>query len=119
MELKPHSSHSINIVTKKKFRIKSVLNLYGIFIFLGLIVSIFTVPLTINEELELTRNKMEITKIKKYLSFIFSSGIIYFFSVNVYGLRKIGRKLFLITMVLVLSFSIFMIFYLLSHPTKH
>ncbi|MBM7602974.1 hypothetical protein JOC75_000944 [Metabacillus crassostreae] len=119
MDLNPQSTHTVNIVTKKKFTIRKVLNLYGIFTFVGLIVSIFTIPLTFNVEMGFSRYEMELKDIKKFITFIFASGFIYFFLVNVYHIKKIGRRIFFLTLILVLSFSIFMIFYLLSHQAVH
>lgn len=66
LDLNPQSTHTVNIVTKKKFSIRKVLNLYGIFTFAGLIVSIFTIPLTFNVEIGFSRYEMELKDIRDF-----------------------------------------------------
>ncbi|MGM0877810.1 MAG: hypothetical protein ACQEWV_24500 [Bacillota bacterium] len=119
MEVNPQTSHNIEIVTKKKISIRTVLNIYGAFTFLGLILSIFTVPITINGDMEFFRNEMKPKEIKELLLFTFVSAFIYYFLVNIYFIGQLWRKVFFATLILLFGFSIFMIFYLLNYPTPH
>jgi hypothetical protein len=87
LELNPQTSRNIDLVKKKKNAIRKVLNIYGVFTVLALILSIFTTPISINEDMQFFYNKdliMEAKKIKEFLLFIFSSAIVYFSSVNLY-----------------------------------
>ena len=88
LDVNPQSSHNIEIVTKKKISIRTVLNIYGAFTFIGLILSIFTVPITINGDMEFFRNEMEPKKIKEFLFFNVSVTLVYFALVNFYYIRK-------------------------------
>ncbi|MBD8067816.1 hypothetical protein [Bacillus sp. PS06] len=87
MELKTQTSHQIEIVTKKEITIRSVLNLFGIFAVLVLVLSIFTIPISINSAGNLHYNEeiqMESKKIKEFLFFILSSAFVYYLLVNMY-----------------------------------
>lgn len=78
---------SENAVTKKEITIRTVLNIYGGFAVLGLILSIFTTPISLNENMRLFYNEdlmMESKKIKEFLFFIFGSALVYFSLVNIY-----------------------------------
>ncbi|MGM0878211.1 MAG: hypothetical protein ACQEWV_26750 [Bacillota bacterium] len=119
MEVNPQTSHNIEIVTKKEFSIRKVLNIYGAFTFLGLILSIFTVPISINGDMEFFRNEMEPKKIKEFLLFTFGSAFIYYFLVNIYFKGQLWRKIFFATLIILLCFSLFMIYYLLTNSVPH
>ncbi|MDF0728409.1 hypothetical protein PY093_17355 [Cytobacillus sp. S13-E01] len=87
MEINPQTSRNIEIVTKKEITIKKVLNIYGVFTVLALILSVFTTPISINENMQFFYNEdliMGAKKLKEFLIFIFGSAIVYFLSVNLY-----------------------------------
>lgn len=119
MEVNPQTSHSIEVVTKKEISIRKVLNIYGAFTFLGLLVSIYTVPLTISGDMEFIRHEMEPKYIKELLLYILVSAFPYYFLVNIYFLGQLWRRVFFATLILLFGFSIFMIYYLLHYPTPH
>ena len=87
MEINPQTSRNIEIVTKKEITIRKVLNIYGVFTVLALILSIFTNAISINENMQINYNEnliMGAKKIKDFLLFIFGSAIVYFSLVNLY-----------------------------------
>lgn len=87
MDFKSETSHDIEIVIKKKITFRTVLNIYGILVIFALILSIFTVPISINENIQFLYNEdliMETKKIKEFILFIFSIGVIYFLLVNIF-----------------------------------
>ncbi|MDQ0271704.1 hypothetical protein [Cytobacillus purgationiresistens] len=91
MEVNPQTSHKIKIVTKKETKTRTFLNIYGVFACIGLVLSIFTVPISISENMEFIRDEellMETNKIKGFLTFIISSAVLYFSLVNLYYIRK-------------------------------
>ncbi|KOR80588.1 hypothetical protein AM232_20605 [Bacillus sp. FJAT-21352] len=71
----------------KEITIRTVLNIYGVFTVLALILSIFTTPISINENMQLFYDEdliMAAKKIKEFLLFIFGSALVYFSLVNLY-----------------------------------
>lgn len=76
--------------------IKHVANIYGVFTVFALILSIFTHPISINEDMKLFFDKeimLERSEIKTFLIFIFTSATICFFAVNIYFTKKKDLKL--------------------------
>jgi hypothetical protein len=76
-----------SLVSKKEITSRTVLNIYGVFAVLALILSIFTTPISINENMQLFYNedlKVEAKKVKEFLFFIFGSALVYFSLVNLY-----------------------------------
>lgn len=84
--------------------IRTVLNIYGVFLFLGLIVSIFT---------------HEIKDVSGFLFFIAISSVLYFLLLNLYFISDLGRKVVYITVAAIGLFSLFMAFYLQINPAAH
>lgn len=79
-------SQDADLYKKKSITIRTVLHLYGIFAVVGLILSIYTIPVSMNNNMQFFYNEeflMEPKKIKKFLIFIFSSAVVYFFILNV------------------------------------
>ncbi|MFL0366232.1 hypothetical protein ACH0BF_24960 [Pseudobacillus sp. 179-B 2D1 NHS] len=75
------------MVAKKEITTRRVLNIYGVFSVIALIISIFTVPISINENMQLFYNEdlmMKENKVKEFLFFIFGSALVYFSLVNLY-----------------------------------
>ena len=67
--------------------IKRVANIYGAFTFFALILSIYTHPISVNDDMKLFFDKeimLEPSEIKEFLIFIFISATLYFLAVNVY-----------------------------------
>lgn len=86
MEPNTQTSQDIEIYAKKKITIKTVLNIYGYFTVFGLIISIFTTPVSINENMQFYYNEefmMGEKKTKEFLLFIFCSAIVYLFILNI------------------------------------
>ncbi|WP_078544646.1 hypothetical protein [Litchfieldia alkalitelluris] len=87
MAINPQTSQNVEIVTKKEITIRTVLNIYGVFAVIGLILSIFTAPITLSENMNLYFNEeimMGEKTIKDFLVFIISSAVVYFSFVNLY-----------------------------------
>ncbi|MFC4323100.1 hypothetical protein [Litchfieldia salsa] len=87
MEANTQTSRNIEIVQKKDLTIRTVLNIYGVFAVIVLILSIFTTNIFINENMVFVYNEnlmMGKKKIKEFLSFIFGSAIVFFTCVNLY-----------------------------------
>lgn len=98
---------------KKEVTLRTVLNIYGVLASIGLILSIFTHPISINANMQFVYyDRMDLTTIKEFLIFIFVASSIYFFLVNINFLGEKWRKLWVFTLILLSIFSIFMIFYL-------
>jgi hypothetical protein len=122
MQIQPQTSKNIEIVTKKKFSTKRVLNIYGLFTVIALILSIFTIPISINEKFQLYYNKeliLETYKVKEFLQFTFGSALFFFFLVNIYAKGKIWSKVFYITLILLFVYSLVKIIFLISNPIAH
>lgn len=88
----------------KEITTQKVLNLYGIFLFLGLILSIFT---------------HGIEDINRFLLFILISSVLYFLMLNLYFVSDLGRKVVFGMMGAIALFSLFMVFYLQINPAAH
>ncbi len=85
LEINQQTSENAEIV--RGITIRTVLNLYGGFAVFGLILSIFTTPISLNENMRLFYNEdlmMEAKKIKEFLFFIFGSALVYFSLLNLY-----------------------------------
>ncbi|WP_025026941.1 hypothetical protein [Caldalkalibacillus mannanilyticus] len=112
MEVNPQKSTDIEIITKKNIELRTLLNWMGIVIFLGCLVTIWTMPLSLNRALEITQNEeiiMSPKKIKELLLFVFGSAIVYFFLVNFYFVGRIWRKIFFVSLILFIIFSLCMV----------
>lgn len=71
----------------KFFTLRGVLNTYGVLTILGWILTIYTHPISVNQENGLFFDQslmLSNQKIKELLSFLFVFGVIYFSIVNVY-----------------------------------
>jgi hypothetical protein len=90
--------------TPREVTVRTVLNIYGVFLFLGLVVSIFT---------------HGIEDINGFLLFILISSVLYFLLLNLYFTSDLWRKVVFITMCLIALFSLFMVFYLQVNPVAH
>ncbi|QOR64717.1 hypothetical protein IM538_12660 [Cytobacillus suaedae] len=87
MQVNYETSVKTNIQTKKSLTLRAVLNYIGVFLTIGMLLTIFTVPLSLNEELQFYYNTDLLLKKYKLTNFIaFSIGfaVIYFLAVNVY-----------------------------------
>jgi hypothetical protein len=74
-------------VNQKTVGMRTVLNLYGIFFSLSLLLSIITIPISLDENLHFYYNeelKMKPKEVKEFLLFIFCSAILYFTFINYY-----------------------------------
>lgn len=80
----------------KPISIRFVLNIYGIFLFSGLLLSIYT---------------HGIKDINGFLLFILISSMLYFLLLNLYFKNELGRKLVFITLCLIALFSLIMVFH--------
>ncbi|MGM0878247.1 MAG: hypothetical protein ACQEWV_26955 [Bacillota bacterium] len=71
METNIQTSKSVEPVIKKEVSLRTVLNVLGIFIFVGLILTIVTVPVSLNEKMEFYINeelKMDGNSYTNYLA---------------------------------------------------
>jgi hypothetical protein len=103
---KIQTSQNVEIVTKEEKSLRKVLNVIGIFIFGGLAFTNVTNPIPSNQ-------------IKDFLLFISGSALIYYFLVNIYFLGRPWRKVFYASLIVLLGFSLFMVFYLTAHSMPH
>ena len=72
---------------KNFFTLRVVLNTYGVLTILGWMLTIYTHPITVNQENGIFFDQslmLSDQKIKELLSFLFVVGVIYFSIVNVY-----------------------------------
>ncbi|ART76974.1 hypothetical protein B4U37_13375 [Sutcliffiella horikoshii] len=86
---------------KKELSIKSLLNIIGLFIFLGMIIMAITNPLTIDPNIGIYQNDKAIMKGKKlyeFAIFILISSFTYFLLVQLYFSTPKGRKVFFIVL---------------------
>lgn len=115
MEVNPQKSTDIEIVTEKNIELRAVLNWLGIIIFLGCLLTILTMPFSLNRALEISQNEeiiMSPKKIKELLLFVFGSAIVYFFLVNFYFMGRMWRKIFFVSLILFIIFSLCMVVFL-------
>jgi hypothetical protein len=100
----------------KTISVQKLLNITGGLMLLGLLVSIYTVPISINEELRLYYDDKLVLKgekLEEFLSFVFAAGFAYFMLVRLYFTQ---RRLFYIFLWFILIDSILMVFIL---PGSH
>ena len=79
---------------KKILTFRGVLNTYGILTILGWILTIYTHPITVDQENGIFFNQslmLSDEKMKELLSFLFVVGVIYFSIVNVYYNKRNKR----------------------------
>ncbi|WP_121662058.1 hypothetical protein [Metabacillus litoralis] len=122
MQIQQQTSNNVEIVTKKKLNTKRVLNLYGLFTVIALISSLFTIPISVNENLQLFYNKellLETYKVKEFLQFIFVSALFFFFLVNIYAKGKVWSKVFYVTLILLFGYSLVRAIYLVVYSMPH
>ena len=115
-------SQNVKVVTKKEISLRTLLNLIGIFIFGGLLLTAVTVPVSLNEKMDLSINnalKLDSKELQEFLLFTIGSASIYYFLVNIYFKGGLWRKVFYMTLFLLGCFSLFMVFYLYIHSTHH
>lgn len=87
MNAQPQEQQVVTYVEKREMTIRSVLNIYGIFVILGFILSIFTSPLSINEQLQFVYHTEKIVKGEKLIElilFLSVSTLIYFPALNIF-----------------------------------
>lgn len=92
---------------KREVSMKNLFYGIGLFIFGGLTLSNVTTPLPLKEET------------KGFLLFTFGSALIYYFLVSIYYIGGFWRKVFYTVLILLFLFSIFMVFYLITHSIPH
>ncbi|WP_273122631.1 hypothetical protein ACNRWW_04625 [Metabacillus sp. HB246100] len=122
MQLQQELSKNVEIVTKREWNVKRVLTIYGLFTVFALVISIFTVPISISENLQLFYNEellLKFYKIKEFLLFIFGSAFLFFFLVTIYAKGKRWNNVFYVTLILLFGFSLFMFSHLIFHSTPH
>lgn len=81
MEVQPKWEAKAEIQTKRRLTIKNVLQIYGAAAVIGMFLTIFTIPISINDEMQLFIDeglKMNVKKIKELTVFIVVSTLIYF-----------------------------------------
>ena len=79
---------------KKILTFRGVLNIYGILTILGWILTIYTHPITVDQENGIFFNQslmLSDEKMKELLSFLFVVGVIYFSIVNMYCNKRNKR----------------------------
>lgn len=84
---------------KKELSMKSLLNIIGLFIFLGMIIMAVTNPLTIDPNLGIYQTDKAVMKGKKlyeFAIFLLVSSFTYFLLVQLYFSTAKGRKVFFI-----------------------
>lgn len=90
MQVKYEPNVKTNIKTSKRLTLRAVLNYYGVFLTVGLLLTIFTVPVSQNEQLKFYYNTDLVLKDYKLLNFIYFIVVvssIYFLVVNIYYSR--------------------------------
>ncbi|MDQ0859719.1 hypothetical protein [Bacillus sp. V2I10] len=122
METNIQTSKSVEPVIKKEVSLRTILNVLGIFIIGGLIFTIVTGPVSLNEKMEFYINeelKMDGKELKEFMPFTFGSAVIYYFLVNIYFIGRLWRKVFFTTLILLTGLSLYMVFYLITNSTPH
>lgn len=76
------------------FTMRTVLNIYGVFLILGMLLTIYTHPISIDRYGKVFFDSsimMNAQEIKGFLSFLLLVGLIYFPAINIYWIKK-NRK---------------------------
>ena len=76
---------------KKKLTLRSFLNIYGVLTILGWLLTIYTHPITVNQENGVFFDQslmMSEQKIKEFFVFLLIVGVIYFSIVNIYFSKR-------------------------------
>jgi len=116
MEVNYQRPTNIKTHPKREISLRVLLNIIGLVIFLGYSFMIITVPYGFTPDFQfqqLEETKLTYKKIKECLSFIFAAAIIYFFLVNIYFMGERGKQVVLISLSIILLFSISMVFVLI------
>ncbi|WP_461610871.1 hypothetical protein [Cytobacillus kochii] len=85
----------VNVYDKKELTIRFVLNIYGIFVILGFILSIFTSPISLNEQLQFvyhTEHLLKEEKVIQLIIFLVMGAMIYFTAVNIFYHQLSNRE---------------------------
>ncbi|WP_019152554.1 hypothetical protein [Robertmurraya massiliosenegalensis] len=91
MQVNQQINQSIKIVTKKEITVRKVLNIYGCFLFIGMIVAIYTHPISMNENGEFYLDEkivMSQAKQVEFILFLLGCAVLYFFIVNLWHRKK-------------------------------
>jgi hypothetical protein len=110
MEVNYQKSTHSETITKKELSVRTVLNVVGVIIFFGLLLTILTVPISMNEKLEFFRDEeleMSSKKINEISIFTICVASIYFFLANIYFISGLMRKVFFITLFLIVLGSFY------------
>ncbi|MFP3887322.1 hypothetical protein HPB58_16855 [Priestia filamentosa] len=107
METKLQTNQNVEIKSEKEWRLRKLLNIIGLVIFGGLVLTIITNPPHSTNE------------IKEFLLFIVGSAFIYYVLVNLYFIGKLWRKVVYAILIIIGGMSIFIIFYLSTSPITH
>lgn len=76
---------------KKRITTRGALNMYGVFTVISLILSIYTQPFSVNDNMEIFFNReimLSPSEIKGFLIFIFISATIYFLTISIYSSKN-------------------------------
>ncbi|MGD6969004.1 hypothetical protein ACQCVP_21525 [Rossellomorea vietnamensis] len=107
METNVQTSQNVRVVTKQEVSMRKLLNIIGIFIFVGLALTNLTNPLpSFDYTIE-------------FLRFIVGISTTYYILVNAFFIGEIGRRVVLTILFVLGSFSIFMAVYLATNPASH
>ncbi|MGG0718501.1 hypothetical protein ABE096_13035 [Robertmurraya massiliosenegalensis] len=91
MQVNQQINQSIKIVTKKEHTVRKVLNIYGCFLFLGMILAIYTQPISMNENRQFYLDEkivMSQAKQQEFFLFLLGCAILYFSVVNYWHRKK-------------------------------
>ena len=104
METKIKNTQNAKTAMEDERNLRKVLNIIGLFIFGGMVLTSITKP-------------MPADYFKEYLVFIAGSALVYYFLVNIYSLGQTWRKIFYAIIFMIGVGSMFMVFYLLNHAS--
>ena len=116
IEVNLNSNSNTSIKTNIKSRnlsVRAVLNIIGVFIFIGLLLTTLSTTIPANQGMEYYQtgeHMMKHYKIIEFSLFVLASGVIYFFLVNIYYMSQKLRRIFYLTLLLLLAINVYMVY---------
>lgn len=95
MQVQYESTRNTKVTVKRERSTRFLLNIVGGILFIGLFVTMFTVPLSIDRNgfFHMQEAALGVKKQKEFISFIVGAASLYFLTVNLFFWKEFGRKI--------------------------
>ncbi|GAA0337825.1 hypothetical protein GCM10008967_30110 [Bacillus carboniphilus] len=112
MQVQYESSKQTKVVIKREWSTRFLLNVIGGFLFVGLMVTMFTVPYSIDQNgiYQMQEAVLSGKKLKEFIAFTVSAACTYFLLVNLYVWGKLGKKIVYLILLAICIFCMVQVF---------